>query len=178
MIRRAIYAGSFYKSNPDTLIKSIEACFMNSLGPEKLPKRITETEETPPFFLVPHAGHMYSGSVAASSFLELSKYKKPDTIVILGPNHTGMGSEIAVPEVEGWESPLGIMKIDQEFVDKLIDKCSLVTKNDMSHSREHSIEVQLPFIIKQNPAAKFVPISMFNYSLKSIDNLADAIVKA
>jgi len=151
---------------------------MNSLGPEKLPKRITETEETPPFFLVPHAGHMYSGSVAASSFLELSKYKKPDTIVILGPNHTGMGSEIAVPEVEGWESPLGIMKIDQEFVDKLIDKCSLVTKNDMSHSREHSIEVQLPFIqfLYDDPPT-LVPIAMLNQGYDSSMLLGETIGK-
>ena len=178
MIRRAIYAGSFYKSNPDTLIKSIEACFMNSLGPGKLPKRITETEETPPFFLVPHAGHMYSGSVAASSFLELSKYKKPDTIVILGPNHTGMGSEIAVPEVEGWESPLGTMKIDQEFVDKLIDKCSLVTKSDMSHSREHSIEVQLPFIqFLYDDPPNLVPIAMLNQSYDSSMLLGETIGK-
>jgi AmmeMemoRadiSam system protein B len=166
MIRRPVYAGSFYKSSPETLQKSIEACFKDSLGPGKLPKKAAETEEIAPYFLVPHAGHMYSGPVAASSYIELSKYKKPDTIVILGPNHTGMGSEIAVPDrVEGWETPLGTMEIDQEFIEKLLDDCSLVKKNDMSHDREHSIEVQLPFIqyLYDEPPA-LVPIALLNQS--------------
>ncbi|MCE7737952.1 MAG: AmmeMemoRadiSam system protein B [Candidatus Heimdallarchaeota archaeon] len=179
MIRRAVYAGSFYKSNPDTLVKSVEACFMDSLGPGKLPKGIAESEETSPFFLVPHAGHMYSGPVAASSFLEMCKYKKPDTIVILGPNHTGMGSDIAVPDkAEGWETPLGTMKINQEFVDKLIDICSLVKKNDSSHDGEHSIEVQLPFIqyLYDDPPA-LVPIAMLNQGYDSSMLLGETIGK-
>ncbi len=179
MMRRAVYAGSFYKNNPDTLITSIEACFKDSLGPGKLPKSSTETEEISPFFLVPHAGHMYSGPVAASSFLELSKYKKPETIIIIGPNHTGMGSEIAVPnKVEGWNTPLGTVEIDQGFIEKLMDDCNLVKKNDHSHDREHSIEVQLPFIqyLYDDPPS-LVPIALLNQGYDSSMFLGEVIGK-
>ncbi len=179
MIRRAVYAGSFYKSNPDTLISSVKACFTDSLGPRNLPKEAPETEEISPNFLVPHAGHMYSGPVAASSFLELSNYKKPETIVILGPNHTGMGSEIAVPDkAEGWATPLGTVEIDQGFIGKLIDDCNLVKRNDNSHTREHSIEVQLPFIqyLYDEPPT-LVPIALLNQGYDSSMFLGEVLGK-
>ena len=122
---------------------------------------------------------MYSGAVAAFSYLELSKYKKPDTVIILGPNHTGLGSEIAVPDkVEGWETPLGTMQIDHEFIDKLIEKYNLVRKNDSSHSREHSIEVQLPFIqyLYDDPP-KLVPIALLHQGYDSSMFLGETIGK-
>ncbi|MCG3215716.1 MAG: AmmeMemoRadiSam system protein B [Candidatus Heimdallarchaeota archaeon] len=180
MIRPAHYAGSFYKRNADKLVESIEESFMSSLGPQALPSEESKIDETIPFLLVPHAGYMYSGPVAAWSYLELSKYKQPGTIIIFGPNHTGMGAEIGVPDkVEAWETPLGNVQINNELIDKIVESSGKISRNDNSHAREHSIEVQLPFLqYVMQEKFQFVPISLLNQSLDSSIMLGEVISKA
>ena len=103
MIRNAQYAGSFYPGNSDHLLESIENSFTGSLGPQQLPHKEPVETDPFPFLLVPHAGYIYSGPIAAWSYLELSKYPHPSTVIILGPNHTGLGVDIGVPnKVESW----------------------------------------------------------------------------
>ena len=179
MIRQAAYAGSFYAAREKNLLESIEDCFKSHLGPENLPEGIKYPDNPLPFFVVPHAGYMYSGPVAASSYLELSKYKVPDTVVIFGPNHTGFGADIGVPDkVTEWETPLGIISINHGFIDKLMKIDSKVQKNDSSHVREHSIEVQLPFLqyIFKKPF-QLVPIAMMNQSYDSSLFLGESVAK-
>jgi AmmeMemoRadiSam system protein B len=167
MIRSAQYAGSFYANKPDELLGSINHCFKGPFGPQQLPEDVEKLDKTIPFFLVPHAGYIYSGPVAAWSFLELSKYPHPDTIIILGPNHTGFGAEIGVPkDVNAWSTPLGDVEIDHAVIDKIVDASNHITKNDLSHAREHSIEVQLPFLqFALSEPFKLVPISLLNQGL-------------
>jgi len=177
MIRPAQYAGSFYAGNSDKLIESLKECFQSNLGPQKLPEEIDKSEESVPFLLVPHAGYMYSGSVAAWSYLELSKYKTPATVIIFGPNHTGWGAEIGVPEkVEAWETPLGQVKINHELIGKLEEDSGRIKRSDDSHAREHSIEVQLPFLqyIFQEPF-EIIPIALLDQSLDSSIILGETI---
>ena len=170
MIRKAMYAGSFYAGRKNNLIESIEDCFHSPFGPKNMPGEKIFSETQSPYFLVPHAGYIYSGPVAACSYLELSKYKSPDTVIIFGPNHTGMGSEISVPEkIEAWETPLGQVRINHDLIDKLTDLNSHIRKNDVSHVKEHSIEVQLPFLqyILDEPF-EIIPIANIVSSLRAI----------
>lgn len=179
MKRQAVYAGSFYDGREKNLIESIENCFKNDLGPESLPEGVQYPDSPIPYFLVPHAGFMYSGPIAASSFFEMSKYKSPETVVIIGPNHTGFGADIGVPDkMTEWETPLGSVKINHEFIDKLMELNSQVRKNDSSHAREHSIEVQLPFLqyILSEPF-QLVPIAMMNQSYDSSLLLGETLAK-
>ena len=180
MKRSAKYAGSFYSSNPDELIRSIKECFQSPFGPQKSIDQVEKTTETIPFFLSPHAGYMYSGPVAAWSFLELSRYAKPETVIIIGPNHTGLGSEIAIADdVVSWETPLGEVEINKELIEKITDLSHIITKDDRAHSREHSIEIQLPFLqfIYEEPI-KFVPISLLNQGMDTAIMLGELISKA
>ncbi|MHA1222634.1 MAG: AmmeMemoRadiSam system protein B [Candidatus Heimdallarchaeaceae archaeon] len=181
MKRKAQYAGSFYLRNPEALEKSIKECFLNPLGPGKLPSEISEKIEEPlPFILVPHAGYIYSGPVAAWSYLELCKYETPpDTIILLGPNHTGMGSEIAVPDqIMYWETPLGDVQINHDLIDKLIASNPHIKKSDISHAREHSIEVQLPFLqYILDESFQIVPICLLNQGMDASLLLGETIGK-
>ncbi len=179
MKRQAAYAGSFYDGREKNLIESIEKSFKSSLGPESLPEGIKYPNSPQPFFLVPHAGYMYSGPVAASSYLEMSKFAAPETVIILGPNHTGFGAEIGVPDkVTEWVTPLGSVKVNHEFIDKLMEINSLVSKSDSSHVKEHSIEVQLPFLqyILEEPF-QIVPIAMKNQSYDASMVLGETVGK-
>ena len=89
---------------------------------------------------------MYSGPVAASAFYELATDGKPDTVVLLGPNHTGYGSALALMREGVWRTPLGDVQIDSEIADKIMHETNLIDADDLAHRYEHSIEVQLPFL--------------------------------
>ncbi len=179
MIRNAQYAGSFYPSNPDHLLESIENSFTSSLGPQQLPNKDQVETDPFPYLLVPHAGYMYSGPIAAWSYLELSKYPLPSTVIILGPNHTGLGVDIGVPnKVQSWKTPLGEVEVNHELLEELVNSSSLVQKSDESHAREHSIEVQLPFLqyIFDKPF-NFIPIAMLNQGYDASMTLGEIIAK-
>ncbi|MHA2255800.1 MAG: AmmeMemoRadiSam system protein B [Candidatus Heimdallarchaeaceae archaeon] len=177
MIRSAQYAGSFYSNRSDDLLASINHCFKGPFGPQQLPEEVEKIEKLIPFLLVPHAGYMYSGPVAAWSYLELSKYPHPDTVIILGPNHTGFGADIGVPkEVNAWSTPLGDVEIDHTLIDKMVNASNHISKNDHSHAREHSIEVQLPFLqFALSEPFKLVPISLMNQGLDAAILLGEVI---
>jgi len=93
--------------------------------------------------VVPHAGYAYSGEVAAAVYSAVSL---PGRFVIMGPNHTGLGDRLAVISEGGWETPLGIAKIDSALVSMLLDACPGLKESQSAHAREHSLEVQLPFL--------------------------------
>ncbi|MCQ6254801.1 AmmeMemoRadiSam system protein B [Methanocaldococcus sp.] len=163
-IRYPAVAGMFYPSHPNELIELIEQCYLHKFGPKSMPVR--GTYRKPIGLLCPHAGYIYSGPVMAHSYYELSK--RVDTIeeitaVILGPNHTGLGSGVSV--MDGvWRTPLGDVNSDEKFVEELWKKCDIIDLDETAHLNEHSIEVQLPFLkhLELLNIAKFkiVPICM------------------
>jgi AmmeMemoRadiSam system protein B len=163
-IRYPAVAGLFYPSHPDELIDMIEQCYLHKFGPKSMP--VHGTYEKPIGLLCPHAGYVYSGPIQAHSYYELSKRVdalEEITAVILGPNHTGLGSGVSV--MDGiWRTPLGDVKCDEEFVEELWTKCEIVDLDETAHLNEHSIEVQLPFLkhLELLNVAKFkiVPICM------------------
>ncbi len=104
--------------------------------------------------VVPHAGYDFCGRVAASVYGRLASF---DTAVIIGPNHTGLGVGVATTS-QGWKTPLGIVEADMELIEAL--KGKIIMEDPLSHIREHSIEVQLPWLQHLFPKARIAPISV------------------
>jgi len=125
----------------------------------------------------PHAGFIYSGVPAACTFLSIKELKSAETVVIIGPNHTGIGGLISLSE-EDWELPIGIFKNDVEFGREIVENSIFVKPDEEAHRAEHSIEVQLPFLQAVNPKAKIVPICMREQSLEGAIDVAKGIFAA
>jgi AmmeMemoRadiSam system protein B len=144
-IRQPSAANKFYPAEPIVLEELIKNCFKHPIGPGKLPlKELSSTKILGA--LVPHAGYQYSGPVAANSYYEFSNTNKPELVVIIGPNHWGIGDPVSIFSNGIWMTPLGKIEADTEAAElfaKLSTKCKI---NNFAHSQDHCIEVQLPFL--------------------------------
>ena len=144
-VRLPAHAGTFYPSRKEDLIKAIEDSFNHPLGPGRLPEG--ETTLRPPIaYVAPHAGYVYSGPIAAHVYYDLSTRSKPETIIIVGPNHTGLGLAASVWPEGVWRTPLGDVEVDTEAVKLLIEYSMIVAPDEDGHVYEHSVEVQIPFL--------------------------------
>lgn len=167
-LRRAVVAGSFYEGKPEALRAQVEACFLHKLGPGKLPIVNSSGARQVLGLVCPHAGYMYSGPVAANAYFSLAQDGKPDTVVILGPNHTGYGNPLSAMREGGWQTPLGDVTIDSETADDIAEEIGVVDFDEVAHRHEHSIEVQLPFLqYLYGNAFKFVPICFLMQDLET-----------
>lgn len=177
-VRRPCQAGSFYAATAETLKRQIEKCFTHRLGPGKTP--ITQEGPRNIIGLVcPHAGYMYSGPMAAHSYYNLAADGKPDVIVIFGPNHRGQGSGLAIMKEGIWRTPLGDVQIDEETANLILCKSKIIDIDELAHTYEHSIEVQLPFLqYLYGSAFKFVPISFLMQDLESSCEVGQAVAEA
>jgi len=164
MIRKPAVAGTFYSGNPGTLRADIEKMIDPQAPKEKVIGAIS-----------PHAGYIYSGPVAGAV---LSKIKLPDTCIILGPNHRGMGEPFAVAPENHWETPLGNVETDAELVDLILEESSYLEQDTLPHRYEHSIEVQLPFLQYLNPDVKIVPIALSHADGEIYDQIGKCIASA
>ena len=176
MIRKPAVAGAFYESDPDFLDERIKWCFEHKLGPGKIPDEIGN-ERKIKGVVAPHAGYMYSGPVAAHSYYEIAKDGFPETFVILCPNHTGLGSGVSTMIEGEWETPLGAVRIDDEFAEKLATT-DIIDPNPEAHLQEHSCEVQIPFLQYFNRDFKIVPICMWMQDLDTAYEVGISISKA
>jgi hypothetical protein len=153
IIRPPVVAGSFYELNREFLKKQIEQCFKHNLGPKSIKQRKILAA------IVPHAGYEYSGPIAAWVYSALESAN----FIILGPNHTGIGSNFAISKKGLWKTPLGDVAIKEDVAEKLMEECKLLEYDILAHDKEHSIEVQLPFLqYKFGSDFKFVPICVRN----------------
>ncbi len=176
-MRNPAVAGRFYSADKAKLRKQIESCFLHELGPWRVPPKDKNKEERRIVAaVVPHAGYMYSGPVAAHAYLELAKYRPPGVIVILGPNHTGRGSGIAVSK-ETWRTPLGEVAVDNEVADALWKGSGIMDLDETAHEYEHSIEVQLPFLQYVYGDFKFVPICIALQDLATSIQVGECLSK-
>jgi hypothetical protein len=170
IVRNPAVAGMFYPSEPNELIELIEYCYLHKLGPKSLPTTNGKYKHAVGY-VCPHAGYIYSGPVAAHSYYSLSKKVSGNiTVIIIGPNHTGLGSGIST--MKGiWRTPLGDMTTDDEFIDLLWKECDIMDLDETAHIREHSIEVQLPFLqhirLLSGVNFKIVPICMMMQDYES-----------
>ncbi len=166
-MRRAAVAGAFYEGDKDRLEEQLRDCFSGISR---------EENENIIGAVVPHAGYLYSGGVAASVY---AKLPPADIFVILGVNHHGIGSPIAVSK-DTWGTPLGEVEVDDAFVDALPKR--IIDVDETAHRYEHSIEVQLPFLqFLFDIKFRFVPICIGLIDKDSAreigEDLADTIAK-
>ncbi len=179
-IRRPTVAGQFYEGDADALRAQLKSCFLSSLGPNKLPRVNNHIHPRNIVGLIcPHAGYLYSGPVAASAYYELAVDGKPDTVVLLGPNHTGYGTALSMMREGTWQTPLGDVEIDTQLADAIRHETTVVDVDEMAHRYEHSLEVQLPFLqFLYGNSFKIVPICFLMQDYPSAVEVGRALTEA
>ena len=179
MLRQPAVAGAFYPDNPEKLVELIESSFLDDAGVGHIPKlKSFEDKDYPINVMVPHAGYQYSGAIASHGYCKIVENGFPEVFIIISPNHTGFGSEISVFNEGSWITPLGNVEVDAEFADAVIDASDFASADFSAHIREHSIEVQLPFLQYFSDDFKIVPITMGRQNFVTSSDLAKAIFEA
>ncbi|HRW82874.1 MAG TPA: MEMO1 family protein [Methanothrix sp.] len=144
-MRRPAVAGSFYPRHPEALKEELGEAFSHASGGEPLLIRGA---------VVPHAGYVYSGAVAAEVYARLPER---ETFVLIGPNHRGLGLPVALSR-DSWTTPLGDVECDVELADALAG--SIIDVDESAHLYEHSLEVQIPFLQYRFSGFKILAIAM------------------
>lgn len=162
-VRAPAVAGSFYPRDPRSLRAQIEDCFTGPRGPGTFPRSSPVSSSggtrTHPGSrrtiagVLPHAGYVYSGPIAAHLFAVLAKEPVPSTVLVLGVNHHGAGPLFSVSD-EDWRTPLGETTVDLELVSALTQG-GPIDRDASAQAREHSIEVELPFLQTIYPEGSF-----------------------
>ena len=166
MIRRAAVAGQFYPGDRESLQSNLVA-LTGGKSPPTEPRGIA--------LLVPHAGYMYSGRVAGETYTAV---RLAGRAVVLCPNHTGMGEAIALNDEGYWETPLGQIPIDASLARGVLAACPESRVDGAAHAREHSLEVQLPFLQHLVGNLTFVPICVGTLNLRTLLGLGRAVAEA
>lgn len=177
-LRRPAVSGYFYEGKEEALIRRIEWTYTHGLGPGALPKVSEARVKESLGFIVPHAGYIYSGPVAAHSYARIASEGKPDVFVVLGPNHTGLGEAVSVWDEGAWETPLGHVNVDAELARNIVKNSRYARLDKLAHYEEHSIEVQLPFLQYLFKDVKIVPITIMYQVPEVANDLAIAISKS
>lgn len=121
----------------------------------------------------PHAGYVYSGAVAAET---LCGIEIPETVILLGPNHTGKGSPIALSTAT-WDMPMGSVPVDQDLAAAILAESGFVEEDELAHQYEHSLEVQLPFLQMGQENLSIVPIAISHVSYQVLEEIGYAIAQ-
>jgi AmmeMemoRadiSam system protein B len=176
-IRNAAVAGQFYPENEKNLKQQIEKCFLDQRGIGMIPS-LKKDGHLLKGLVVPHAGFVYSGAIAAHSYARLAEQGFADTFIILGPNHTSMGSGVSVMTEGAWRTPFGTVPIDSSLAQ--IISTGIIDRDATAHTYEHSIEVQLPFLqyIAQGRKFEFVPVCMMMQDYETIQEVGTILAEA
>lgn len=143
-VRPAAVAGMFYEGDARALTQSVDD--MLALAPRG-------TGPSPKAIVVPHAGHVYSGPIAATAYASVTHPEAIERIVLVGPSHRVFLEGVAAPSARALRTPLGDVVVDRDAID-----LAGIPVSDAPHAREHSLEVQLPFMQRVFPNARVVPI--------------------
>jgi len=163
-VRRPAVAGRFYYEDPRRLRMQVEE--YTGAGGERLSCM---------GIVAPHAGFMYSGGVAGAVY---SSVTIPRTVLLLGPNHTGLGAAGAVYATGSWSTPLGDIPVETDLADRLLEGSSLLSADRNAHLYEHSLEVQLPFIQCLREDARIVPLTLMGFGLDECREIGRAVAEA
>jgi len=164
MKRKPAVAGQFYSASSSGLLKEVQRYI-----------EVPPVKEKVIGVVSPHAGLMYSGAVAGAVY---SRIEFPHTFILIGPNHTGLGKPISIMAHGEWEIPTGSLKIDDALAKKILDRSKIIEEDNSAHSFEHSLEVQLPFILYFSSDVKIVPITMMTNSLNHCRSVGETIADA
>jgi AmmeMemoRadiSam system protein B len=166
-MRHPAVAGSFYTSSASQLHEEVNGHLAEAAGKVKESERLA--------IICPHAGYTYSGKCAAYAYASASNWAAKDlTAIIIGPNHTGMGTPISV-SYEDWKTPLGEIKCDVELAEAIMKAGKIAKRDEMAHLNEHSSEMQVPFVQTVCPTAKIVCICMGWQDIGAAKDLGRAV---
>jgi len=154
--RSPVVAGTFYPGGARELREQLDACFLDPRGPGRLPGPARRSARSVRAAIVPHAGYLFSGPIAARSYAEIADDPAPSSVLVLGVDHHGGGGP-ALSDI-AWSTPLGDVEVDHRLVERLARPP--VRVHEHAHDREHSIEVQLPFLQRILPGARFVALQV------------------
>jgi hypothetical protein len=178
-VREAVVAGTFYPGTADDLRRQIEALFRHPLGPGRPPTVVHDGPRQLVGLVCPHAGYIYSGAVAAHAYAALAADGRPGAVVIIGPNHHGLGPRVAVSTADVWRTPLGELAVERSLAQAVVDALPWPAEGEVAHLREHSVEVQLPFLqFLYGDAVPVVPIAMKEQSFEVAEALGQALASA
>lgn len=165
---RPAFAGQFYPAQPDTLRRDLKLMF------EKAKPCISSNVIA---LIVPHAGYVFSGITAASAYNQLDKNKKYKNIFVITSSHNVAFDGASVYFFGNYETPLGVVKVNTDLGKKLDDENTCFTYRYEAHAREHSLEVQLPFLqYHLGNDIQIVPIIIGTQSTGTIDKIANALL--
>jgi AmmeMemoRadiSam system protein B len=164
MRRGPAVAGQFYQGTAARLSHQVQQYVANNL-----------LKEHAVGILSPHAGLIYSGAVAGEVY---SRIVLPETFLLLGPNHTGLGARMALMSQGEWEIPTAIFQIDEKLGRRILANAPLVSGDTQAHMFEHSLEVQLPFIAHFSKNLKIVPLSVMSATLEECRSVGEGIAKS
>ena len=163
-IRKPVVAGQFYAASESELRKEIQGFIKE------------EAKKIKAFgAVVPHAGYIYSGETAGAVY---SRLIIPETLILIGPNHTGHGQACAIQVQGSWKTPLGDVQIDSVLAEEILKASSSLTEDSSAHEYEHSLEVQIPFLQYLRKDTKIVPVILSECSLEVCREIGKAIATA
>jgi AmmeMemoRadiSam system protein B len=166
-VRKAAVAGSWYPGSADALAVAVDRHLAAAVDAPPAPADLVA-------LIAPHAGLMYSGRVAAYAY-RLLRGRAVDLAVLVGPSHFVGFDGVAVYRGAGFETPLGLAEIDDACAAALMEATPLVREHPPAHAREHSLEMQLPFIRRVAPRTKIVPLVMGRQTADTARALGDAL---
>lgn len=164
-MREPIVAGRFYPGEAEDLHTVIDG-YLEGIKPQSaLPATAV---------IAPHAGYIYSGKVAAQT---LASVNIPETVLLIGPNHTGKGSSAALSG-QSWVTPLGVVPANTELVHLILKNSQIITSDDIAHRFEHSLEVQLPFLQTLQPKLSLVALTLGHHSYERCEEIAESLYQS
>ena len=168
MMRAPAVADRFYPGNPEQLQAALDVL---------VPVVAEQEKKKALAVIMPHAGYVYSGATAG---LTIAQVQVPQTVLIMGPNHHGLGPALAVSG-EDWRMPLGAAPIDRGLAASILQHSGVFVEDQEAHLFEHSIEVQIPFLQQVQKQLKIVPVVVshiaYNLCETAAHELAAAISK-
>lgn len=165
-IRPAAVAGSWYPDDPDELAQTIDE-MLETANP---------IDGHPIGLIVPHAGYVYSGQVAAAGFRQLESAQYDVAVIIASDHQPPLSNPISVWSEGGFETPLGTVAVDAELAQALVAADPRITFDPATHEGEHSIEIELPFLQRTCPSCSIVPVLMGSADEDAVQALADALL--
>jgi AmmeMemoRadiSam system protein B len=167
-IRSAAVAGSWYPGSAQALTAAIDGYLADA------PRDVAGDLVA---LIAPHAGLKYSGPVAAHAY-RLLRDRRFDVVVLVGPSHFVAFDGVAAVRSGGFATPLGVAAIDSEVAEAIASATPIIRDHDAAHRREHSLEMQLPFVQRLAPRAPIVPLVMGHQTGDTAYALGDALARA
>ena len=161
-------AGSWYPDNPERLTRELDTYLARvDVGPDALPRAI----------VAPHAGLKYSGPVAAYAY-HAARSRRPAAVVLVGPSHFIPFAGVSIWPAGAWETPLGRLEVDEELANGIRAASDTIVELESAHGREHSLEMQLPFLAHLLPGVPIVPMVMGHQTRLTSFALSEALARA